>query len=101
MPSWIERTETGYRVPVGGVKKLDQSVCPTCGGPRVSKITHGRHCTCSACAREDWTSPGIAPCGMHGSSCPRRYQPWGLAGSRDWVADSTYGRLNAAGGDDD
>ena len=36
---------------------------------------------------------------MHGSSCPRAYQPRGLAGSRDWVADSTYGRLNAADGE--
>ncbi len=55
------------------------------------RITHGRHCTCSACARADWTNPDLAPCGMHGSSCPRKYQPWGLAGEqrrfdpgRDW-----------------
>jgi hypothetical protein len=34
MPSWIERTETGYRVPVGGVKKLDQSVSRTWGAWR-------------------------------------------------------------------
>lgn len=47
------------------------------------KITHGRHCTCSACAREDWTQRWIAPCGMHGSSCPREYQPLGLAGALD------------------
>lgn len=48
--------------------------------PRIrSRITHGRHCTCSACAREDWT-PVNLPCGMHGSECPNRYQPWGPAG---------------------
>lgn len=44
------------------------------------RITHGRHCTCSACAREDWTNPELAPCGMHGSSCPRSYRPLGAAG---------------------
>ena len=44
-------------------------------------ITHGRHCTCSACAREDWTNADLAPCGMHGSDCPALYDPWGPAGS--------------------
>lgn len=44
------------------------------------RITHGRHCTCSSCAREDWTNPGLAPCGMHGSDCPGLYAPLGLAG---------------------
>lgn len=44
------------------------------------RITHGRHCTCGACAREDWTNPQLAPCGMHGSDCPALYQPWGPAG---------------------
>lgn len=38
-------------------------------------VTHGRHCRCSACAREDWTNPALAPCGMHGSSCPAVYAP--------------------------
>jgi hypothetical protein len=46
----------------------------------VKKITHGRHCTCGACASEDWTNPALAPCGMHGSSCPREYQPLGKPG---------------------
>jgi hypothetical protein len=64
------------------------------GGPE--KITHGRHCTCSACAREDWTQEWIAPCGMHGSTCPREYQPWGLAGTFNWVDASSPNRLNAA-----
>jgi hypothetical protein len=43
-------------------------------------ITHGRHCGCGACARQDWSEPHLAPCGMHGSSCPPRYDPWGVAG---------------------
>lgn len=45
------------------------------------RVTHGRHCTCSACAREDWTQAGFAPCGMHGLSCPNEYRPLGAAGS--------------------
>jgi hypothetical protein len=40
-----------------------------------SGVTHGRHCPCSACAAEDWADPELAPCGMHGSSCPRVYAP--------------------------
>lgn len=47
---------------------------------KVQRITHGRHCVCSACAQEDWTNPQLAPCGMHGSSCPREYAPLGAAG---------------------
>jgi len=35
-------------------------------------ITHGRHCACSACVAEDWSNPALAPCGMHGPSCPGR-----------------------------
>jgi hypothetical protein len=38
-------------------------------------VTHGRHCPCSACAREDWANPGLAHCGMHGPSCPPVYAP--------------------------
>jgi hypothetical protein len=41
-------------------------------GPRV---THGRHCPCSACAREDWSNPALAHCGMHGPACPGVYAP--------------------------
>ena len=63
---------------------------------RPEKITHGRHCTCSACAREDWTQEWIAPCGMHGSSCPREYQPWGPAGTFNWADASSPNRLNAS-----
>jgi hypothetical protein len=45
------------------------------------KITHGRHCTCTACAQEDWTNPKFV-CGMHGSGCPSVYAPLGDAGER-------------------
>jgi hypothetical protein len=48
---------------------------------RPTRVTHGRHCTCSACAQEDWTNPELAPCGMRGPSCPREYQPIGPAGT--------------------
>lgn len=44
------------------------------------KITHGRHCSCSACAREDWTRLELAPCGMHGFGCPPVYAPLGAPG---------------------
>lgn len=43
--------------------------------PQVAKrVTHGRHCPCSACAREDWTKI-TGPCGMHGAECPAVYDP--------------------------
>ena len=45
-----------------------------------TRITHGRHCTCSSCAREDWTNPKFA-CGMHGRDCPSVYAPLGKPGS--------------------
>lgn len=47
------------------------------------RLTHGRHCPCSACAREDWTNPDLAPCGMHGQSCPREYAPRAAASQGD------------------
>lgn len=50
-------------------------------GSRAERITHGRHCICSACAREDWTRPELAACGMHGPSCPPVYAPLGAPGS--------------------
>lgn len=44
------------------------------------RVTHGRHCTCSACAQEDW--PRITgPCGLHGPDCPAAYQPIGPVGT--------------------
>ena len=45
------------------------------------RITHGRHCICTPCAAQDWSEPGLAPCGMHGPSCPPMYQPLGGAGT--------------------
>ncbi len=49
-------------------------------------ITHGRHCPCSACAREDWTKI-TAPCGMHGAACPSVYAPIRKAASGRWQID--------------
>ena len=39
--------------------------------------THGRHCSCTSCAQEDWTRADLAPCGMHGVDCPPVYAPVG------------------------
>ncbi len=49
-------------------------------GPLTENMTHGRHCRCSACARQDWADPQLAPCGMHGRSCPPVYAPYGTLG---------------------
>jgi hypothetical protein len=49
------------------------------------KLTHGRHCPCSACEREDWTRI-TAPCGMHGKDCPAVYAP--LARPKDETLDA-------------
>jgi len=38
------------------------------------RVTHGRHCPCTACKQEDWTKI-TAPCGMHGPECPAVYAP--------------------------
>lgn len=46
----------------------------------LERITHGRHCTCGSCAKEDWTRREIAWCGMHGEGCPALYDPRGSAG---------------------
>lgn len=52
-------------------------------GPLVGeKISHGRHCVCSACAAQDWSDPRLSCCGMHGSSCPPMYAPLGGARRR-------------------
>lgn len=45
-------------------------------GPLIERVTHGRHCFCSACAQQDWSEPQLAPCGMHGPGCPPRYAPY-------------------------
>lgn len=49
--------------------------------PPHERVTHGRHCTCSACARENWANAELSCCGMHGPSCPQVYAPLGPAGS--------------------
>lgn len=59
------------------------------------RITHGRHCTCSACARQDWSEPQLAPCGMHGEGCPALYQPLGPAGVRVDPATARVARATA------
>jgi len=53
---------------------IDRCICGYRASPDPAR-THGRHCPCSACAREDWTNPELAHCGMHGPSCPRVYAP--------------------------
>ena len=62
------------------VERIVDAVLNVKRSPEATSITHGRHCFCSACAREDWTNPELAPCGMHGSSCPRVYAPFGRSG---------------------
>jgi hypothetical protein len=49
--------------------------------PAYERITHGRHCVCTPCSRQDWALPELAACGMHGPDCPRSYQPWGAPGT--------------------
>ena len=50
------------------------------GESDTQRVTHGRHCICSACAAQDWSKPQLAACGMHGPSCLPRYAPLGGAG---------------------
>lgn len=62
-------------------------------GQRAARLTHGRHCPCSACARENWANPRLAPCGMHGSSCAPVYAPiYAPLGSRVG-GDPSVGRI--------
>jgi hypothetical protein len=44
--------------------------------PGPERLTHGRHCPCSACCYQDWSDPRLAPCGMHGKDCPPVYDPY-------------------------
>lgn len=64
----------------------------TAGEPKGKRITHGRHCTCSACRQENWANPRLAACGMHGPSCPPVYAPLGAAGQLALSAVSSAGR---------
>ncbi len=56
----------------------DRGICEACGEvlttTTTERVTHGRHCPCSACEREDWTRI-TGPCGMHGADCPAVYAP--------------------------
>jgi len=56
------------------IREAEQGARPS------QRVTHGRHCICSACAAQDWAEPGLASCGMHGPSCPAVYAPLGAAG---------------------
>ncbi len=59
---------------------MDEALALLAGkGQTEERITHGRHCACSACSREDWTRI-TGSCGMHGKDCPNVYAPLGLAG---------------------
>jgi hypothetical protein len=71
----------------------------TPGQPDGEKITHGRHCVCSACAAQDWAELQLAPCGMHGPSCPPVYAPLGAAG--DSVAEQVSAPASRMGADHD
>ena len=45
--------------------------------PGPERLTHGRHCPCSSCCRQDWSEPQLAnKCGMHGVGCPPVYDPF-------------------------
>lgn len=64
--AWLDRLPTDVR------QKVRAALHPD-GAVRV-RVTHGRHCPCSACEREDWTRI-TSPCGMHGEGCPAVYAP--------------------------
>lgn len=63
-------------LPVTAQEEPVEAVTPPAEPETEPALTHGRHCPCSACAREDWTNPALADCGMHGPSCPRVYAPF-------------------------
>ena len=77
---WLAGVRVGLDVCADAAMAAFADRVPASSEPR--KITHGRHCICSACAAEDWTNPQLACCGMHGPSCPREYAPLGGAGQR-------------------
>lgn len=53
------------------MSNLSRSIQPT-----YFRLTHGRHCKCFSCFQQDWSEPQLAPCGMHGASCPGVYDPY-------------------------
>lgn len=38
-------------------------------------MTHGRHCTCTPCALEEWANVPV-PCGEHPNGCPPEMPVW-------------------------
>lgn len=66
--------------------------------PLQKRITHGRHCTCTACRATDWTNPDLAGCGMHGDSCPRVYAPLTADDNQriDWLFRQTRAEMARA-----
>ena len=77
----MEHERAGMRAALLAVGAIVPDAAEKVHAALASRVTHGRHCTCSACAREDWTNPALAACGMHGASCPAEYAPLGPAGS--------------------
>lgn len=73
---WVWLAEVEEPTPA----QVDRYAGPNAISEPYERITHGRHCLCSACAAQDWAEPGLAPCGMHGPSCPPVYAPLGAAG---------------------
>jgi hypothetical protein len=65
------------------------------GSAPAERVTHGRHCPCSACAREDW-SRITAPCGMHGADCPREYAPTAAEGRSPNPVESSVAGVGVA-----
>lgn len=79
---WVSRKALSY-VATGRGDPLVDGLRAALGEGQDSdppRVTHGRHCPCSACARQDWTDPRLAACGMHGPSCPNEYAPIVVAG---------------------
>jgi hypothetical protein len=110
-PAMQERTETAVPMGIASVThnealpqethdKLVEIMQRALRAGSGERITHGRHCVCSACKQEDWTRIK-APCGMHGSDCPAVYAPLGAAG--DHVVSGEYVahllRVRAGSGD--
>lgn len=74
--TWASEGEERMREMVAALDDLAAALADSASQPEGERITHGRHCVCSACAREDWAS-GQFICGMHGRDCPHVYAPLG------------------------
>lgn len=67
-------------VDLRGERAGDSAVWDALHGRIGLRVPHGRHCPCSACFRQDWADPALAPCGLHGAACLPVHQP----GERRW-----------------